>query len=97
MNKRQTTLLAALFALCLSTVARAETQWLDRIVAIVDDNVILASEVNDRVATIEQNIARAGQQSPPQEQLRKEVLDMLILENIQLQMADRVGLRIDDE
>ncbi len=97
MNKRQTTLLAALFALCLSTVARAETQWLDRIVAIVDDNVILASEVNGRVATIEQNIARAGQQSPPQEQLRKEVLDMLILENIQLQMADRVGLRIDDE
>ena len=61
MNKRQTTLLAALFALCLSTVARAETQWLDRIVAIVDDNVILASEVNARVATIEQNIARAGQ------------------------------------
>ena len=97
MNKRQTTLLAALFALCLSTVARAETQWLDRIVAIVDDSVILASELEGRVATIEQNIARAGQQAPPQEQLRKEVLDILILESIQLQMADRVGLRIDDE
>lgn len=97
MNRPQTSLFAILFALCLSGFAQAETQWMDRIIAIVDDNVILASEVQDRVASIEQNIARAGQQSPPAEQLRKEVLDLLILESIQLQMAERVGLRIDDE
>lgn len=96
MNKLHTTLLTALLVL-LSLSARAETQWLDRIVAIVDEDIILASEVEDRLNSVQQNIARSGQQGPPEEQLRREILDLLILESIQLQMAERVGLRIDDE
>jgi peptidyl-prolyl cis-trans isomerase SurA len=97
MNKLKTPLLASLCMLLFSMACHAETQWLDRIVAIVDEDIILASEVDERLTSVQQNIARSGQQGPPEEQLRREILDLLILENIQLQMADRVGLRIDDE
>ncbi len=97
MNKLHTSILSALFTLLFSVAAQAETQWLDRVIAIVDENIILASELEERYTTVQQNIARSGQQGPPEEQLRKEILDLLILESIQLQMADRVGLRIDDE
>lgn len=97
MNKLKTPLLASLCMLLFSVASHAETQWLDRIVAIVDEDIILASEVDERLTSVQQNIARSGQQGPPEDQLRREILDLLILENIQLQMADRVGLRIDDE
>ncbi len=97
MNKFHTSFLYALLILLGSVTAQAETQWLDRIIAIVDEDIILASEVEERLATVQQNIARSGQQGPPEDQLRREILDLLILENIQLQMAERVGLRIDDE
>ena len=93
MNKLKTPLLASLCMLLFSVASHAETQWLDRIVAIVDEDIILASEVDERLTSVQQNIARSGQQGPPEDQLRREILDLLILENIQLQMADRVGLR----
>lgn len=87
---------AALLALC-ATLAQAETRWLDRIVAIVDEDIILASELDARLEAVKANIARAGKTAPDDERLRREILDLLILESIQLQMAERVGLRIDDE
>ncbi|NKI16625.1 molecular chaperone SurA [Spongiibacter sp. KMU-166] len=90
-------ILFALATCLLSLGTQAETQWLDRIAAIVDEDIILASELQARVETVKGNIARSGQQGPEEEQLRKEVLDLLILESIQMQMANRVGLRIDDE
>lgn len=89
--------LLAVATCLLALSAQAETQWLDRIAAIVDDDIILASELQARVEAVKANIARSGQQGPDDEQLRKEVLDLLILESIQMQMAERVGLRIDDE
>lgn len=96
-NMRLTQILLAGLLVVSAVVARADVQWLDRIAAIVDDDVILTSELNHRLETIKNNIARAGQSAPPDDQLRKEVLDLLILESIQLQMANRVGLRIEDE
>jgi peptidyl-prolyl cis-trans isomerase SurA len=98
MNKMRVShvLMIALMAI-MSSFANADVQWLDRIAAIVDDDVILISELDNRLQTVKNNIQRAGQTAPPDDQLRKEILDMLILESIQLQMANRVGLRIDDE
>lgn len=81
----------------LAPLTQAETKWLDKIVAIVDDDIILASELDTRIESIQANIQRSGKEGPPPEQLRKEVLDLLILENIQLQLANRYGLRIEDE
>lgn len=96
MNKLHNTCLF-LFTLLLTSLSLAETRWLDSIAAIVDDDIILVSELQARLDSVNANIQRSGQSAPPAEQLQREVLDLLILESIQMQMANRVGLRIDDE
>ncbi|MFQ3199376.1 MAG: peptidyl-prolyl cis-trans isomerase SurA [Zhongshania sp.] len=87
----------AVLLIALAPLTQAETEWLDKIVAIVDDDIILASELDERVQSIQTNIARTGKQAPPEDELRTEVLDLLVRENIQMQMAKRYGVRIDDE
>ncbi|MFT5692640.1 MAG: peptidyl-prolyl cis-trans isomerase SurA [Oceanicoccus sp.] len=69
---------------------------LEKIIAIVDDDVLLASELNERVQQILNKIKQSGQQDPPMDQIQKDILDQLILENIQMQLARRAGLRISD-
>ncbi|WP_373083469.1 SurA N-terminal domain-containing protein, partial [Zhongshania sp.] len=96
-NMRLLKVLTATLLITLAPWAQAETQWLDKIVAIVDDDIILASELETRIDSINANIQRSGKEGPPPEQLRKEVLDLLVLENIQLQLAARYGVRIEDE
>ncbi|MEX1666920.1 peptidylprolyl isomerase [Zhongshania arctica] len=96
-NMRLLKTFTAVLLIALAPFTQAETEWLDKVVAIVDDDIILASELDERVQGIQANIARTGKQAPPEEELRKEVLDLLVLENIQMQMAKRYGLRIDDE
>ena len=80
-----------------ATPAAAQRVLLDRIVALVDEGVVLQSELDARIIEIEQNAARANQPLPPPAQFRKEVLDSLILENIQTQLAERVSIRFGDD
>ena len=87
-----------LLALCLASLAvRAEVKLLDGIVAVVDDDVVLTSELDYRVKAVRDQILASGQQSPPMDVLINQVLERLILESIQLQMGERAGVRIDDE
>ncbi|MFA7555298.1 MAG: peptidylprolyl isomerase [Spongiibacteraceae bacterium] len=79
-----------------STSVNAELQALDQVVAIVDDDVVLASELRERIQQVMANIQKSGKQAPPMEDIQREILDQLILENIQLQMAYRAGVRISD-
>lgn len=90
--------LAVAFFLFSSVLAQAKVQLLDQIVAIVDDDVILQSELNERYKAVMLNLEKSGKtdQAPPAETLQKELVDQLILENIQLQMAYRAGVRISD-
>ena len=73
-------------------------QMLDQIVAIVDDDVILVSELAIRVDAVMENIKKSGNQdqAPPMEKLQRDILEQLIRENIQMQMARRAGVRISD-
>jgi peptidyl-prolyl cis-trans isomerase SurA len=71
-------------------------QMLDQVVAIVDDDVILVSELNDRVSAIMANIKKSGKQPPAQDKFQRDILEQLIRENIQMQMASRAGVRIND-
>ncbi len=96
MNKLRFSCISLLLTLACSLSA-ADTRWLDSIAAIVDDDIILVSDLQNRLDSVNANIARSGQAAPPAEQLQREVLDLLIIESIQMQMANRVGLRIDDE
>jgi peptidyl-prolyl cis-trans isomerase SurA len=86
-------------ALLLSVLANspwAETQFLDSIVAIVDDDVIMSSELRERLDLITASMQAQKAELPPQEVLVRETLDRLILENIQLQMGANAGVRISD-
>jgi len=69
---------------------------IDRIVAVVEDDVILQSELNDAVAAIQQQYANQPGQLPPIDVLRRQVLDRLILMKLQLQRADDQGVRVSD-
>lgn len=69
----------------------------DRIVAIVEDEVILEGELMKRVEAIRQGMLHGGTTMPPDSVLVKQVLDRLITEKVQVAMAERGGLKIDDE
>lgn len=86
-----------IWALAFPLWAMAEYQELDAIVAIVDDDVVLASELLSRLATVEEQIARQDMQTPPQDVLVSQLMERLVLESIQVQQAERRGLQIDDE
>jgi len=82
------------FTIALS--ANAQVVPLDSVVAIVDEDIILSSEVRDRVQQIKASATQRGMELPDDETLIQETLDRLILESIQLQLADRFGIRIPD-
>lgn len=85
---------AVVFSAALS--ANAQVVPLDSVVAIVDEDIILSSEVRDRVQQIKASATQRGMELPDDETLVQETLDRLILESIQLQLADRYGIRIPD-
>lgn len=84
-------------ALLLSGAVHAAVQPLDSVVAIVDNDVIMKSQMDQRVREVQQTIAKRGGGTPPAEALQSQVLDRLILENLQLQIGERSGIRITDE
>lgn len=70
---------------------------LDYIVAVVDDDVVLASELVSRLDSVRKQMKAANIELPPNEVLVNQLLERLIMETIQLQMGERAGVRIDDE
>lgn len=75
----------------------AQRVLLDKIVAVVDADVVLQSELDLRMAEARANAERAGIPLPPADQFKDEILELLIIENLQLQLADRVSIRFDDD
>ncbi len=90
------TMLLTLAMVALSVSAHAERKLLDQVVAIVDDEAILQSELEARVNTIIGRLSDQGTGLPPRSLLEERVLEQLISESIQLQMADDMGMRISD-
>src|SRR5690349_17589937 len=72
-------------------------QLLDRVVAIVNDGVVSQSDLDEQTAMIVDRLKEQKTALPPDDVLRKQVLERLIMQEIQLQRADRVGLKINDE
>ena len=87
----------AAIAMALSLAAAAQVQILDKVIAIVDDDVVLQSELDARLAVIYAQIQQSGTQAPPQEILIQQVLERLISERLQLNIAYNAGVRITDE
>jgi len=69
---------------------------MDRIVAVVNDNVLTQSELNDRVALVMTQLKRQNTNLPPKEVLERQVLERMVLEELQMQMAAQTGVIVDD-
>ena len=72
-------------------------EFLDGIAAIVNEGVVLKSQMDEQLETIRRNAAAQGMQLPPEDVLVEQVLERLILTEVQLQRAERIGLMISDE
>jgi peptidyl-prolyl cis-trans isomerase SurA len=72
-------------------------ELLDRVAAIVNDGVVLSSELDDQVAIVGQRIREQKLELPPQNVLRQQVLERLVLQEIEMQRADKAGLKVSDE
>lgn len=76
--------------------AEAAVTDLDRIVAVVNEDVIAASELNSKVRELEIQIREKGNSVPPIEIMQAKVLERMIAKRLQLQTAKRLGLTVDD-
>lgn len=87
------------FLLLSATQLAAKTSVvpLDKIIAIVNDNIITQVELTERVQLISKQIKQQGGRLPSADTLQKQVLERLILEKLQLEMAVKTGIRINDE
>ncbi len=83
-----------------STTSLAKTNTpiakMDRIIAIVDQSVITEQELAERIATVSAQLEKQGTQLPPQEVLEKQILERLIVDSLQMQLAAQTGLKVDD-
>lgn len=93
--RKISTILAVALSLFASSHLFAQ-QSLDKVAVIVDQGVILESEIDALVETVKANAAKQNQSLPSERALRTQAIERLILENLQMQMADRMGIRISD-
>ena len=74
----------------------AEVVKMDRIVAIVDQAVVTEQELESRIATVTAQFKKQATELPAEAILRKQILDRLITDTLQLQYAAQTGLKVDD-
>ena len=70
---------------------------MDRVAAIVNDSVVTTSELDEQVAVITERLQQQRTALPDSDTLRKQVLDRLIVQEVQMQRANRVGIKVGDE
>ncbi|MGB0733752.1 MAG: peptidylprolyl isomerase, partial [Pontibacterium sp.] len=80
---------------CSVATATAEIP-VDHVIAIVNDGIVLNSDLEDRIEIVASNAKTAGTTLPPMSILREQIIDRLILEEVQIQEAERAGVRISD-
>jgi peptidyl-prolyl cis-trans isomerase SurA len=93
-----------LAALAASGSARAQTrelatqgELLDRVVAIVNDGVVLNSDLDAQVDVVSERLKQQKLELPPQNVLRQQVLERLVLQEIEVQRANHAGVKVSDE
>jgi peptidyl-prolyl cis-trans isomerase SurA len=89
--------LALLATVASALPVRAEYRELDGIVAVVNEDVVLASELLTRLDAVQKQIAASNVQAPPNDVLVSQIMERLILESLQMQEAEQRGVRVDDE
>jgi peptidyl-prolyl cis-trans isomerase SurA len=88
---------ALVLALAVAPAAAAQRiELVDRIVAVVNKEVVTLSELNERARYVERQLRRQGTPLPERAVLERQILERLILEKAQLQLARESGLRVDE-
>lgn len=80
----------------LGASGNSSASTIDGIVAVVNTDIITRSELNRQVALIERQMSRRGAPLPDRIELRKQVLDRMVMDKAQLQKAEEVGIRIEE-
>jgi peptidyl-prolyl cis-trans isomerase SurA len=106
-SRRVSTLCAGLLLLAAAGVSlqtyaqtreiQGNGELLDRVAAVVNDGVVLESEVDDQLASVKERLRSQGQQMPPDAVMRQQIIEHLIVEEVEMQHADRAGIKISDE
>ncbi len=85
-----------LFTTLLSCGAVAAPVELDKVAVIVNNGVILQSDIDTTMKTLQANARQSGKNLPSADVLHEQVIEKLIVDTLQEQEADRIGVRIDD-
>ena len=85
------------FAFPVKAVHAASATEVDRILAVVNDNVITQSDLEAEKTTVIQQMRQQNIEIPPDNDLNKQLLERLIHKRLQLQLADASGIKIDDD
>lgn len=91
--------LLPLLFICLSVFSLAghsQQVSLDKVAVIVDQGVVLESEIQELVGNVKRNAVTSGQTLPSDRALRTQAIERLIMTNLQMQMAERMGIQISD-
>lgn len=98
LSRSRSALVIALATASFGLPAQAATRAVevDRIVAVVNNEVITALQLRARVAQAERQLRRQGVELPPMEVLERQLLERLIVERAQVQLAQETALRVDD-
>ncbi|GHD93753.1 peptidylprolyl isomerase SurA [Pseudocitrobacter sp. RIT415] len=75
----------------------AAPQVVDKVAAVVNNGVVLESDVNGLMQSVKLNAGQAGQQLPDDATLRHQILERLIMDQIMLQMGQKMGIKISDD
>ena len=91
------TKILTLFLITIIASQSMQAELLDRIVAVVNDDIILQSEFESEIRIVIGRLQAQNQQLPPRVQIAQQVLEQLIVKKIQSQRARRAGLRVPDQ
>jgi peptidyl-prolyl cis-trans isomerase SurA len=72
-------------------------ELIDRIAAVVNDGVVLASQLDEQTEEVTERLRQQKTELPPRNVLRKQVLERLVVEEIQIQRADKLGIQVSDD
>ena len=89
-------LLLIQITILMSTFSFAKIEVLDRVAIIVDEGVVMESQIKDLVQTTKLRSIEQGMQLPPTEALLEEIQEQLIIQELQLQRGEEFGIRISD-
>ena len=90
-------ILRTLILLSFANIIVSDISFIDRIAIIVDEGIIMESELNEALENTVKNFEESGERLPPEEILFSRVTERLIMDEILLQKGEKFGIRISDQ